>query len=184
MAEEMLDIVDEDDNVIGTASRKEAHAKGLLHREVFILFITPAGEIIFQRRSMTKATNPGLLAFTVGGHVESGQTYEDTVIREAKEETGLDIKSDDLIFLDKVMTNSVDRQTSVRNHAYQFIYGYIFKGQIGDLLVEDNEGDGFVLVPGKSMLNLTEQEKSRFASDAIGSNYDTTYKNLLVLMER
>ena len=47
MSEKMLEIVDENDQVIGIQSRKEIHEKGLLHREIHVLFITPEKDIIF-----------------------------------------------------------------------------------------------------------------------------------------
>ena len=64
---EMLEVVNEQDIVIGLESRSMIHQKGLLHREIHIWFITPEGEIIFQHRAKTKDTYPDKLDATVGG---------------------------------------------------------------------------------------------------------------------
>ena len=52
--EEIFDVIDENNKVIGKATRKEVHAKGLLHRAVHILIVNSKGEMLLQKRSMTK----------------------------------------------------------------------------------------------------------------------------------
>jgi isopentenyldiphosphate isomerase len=89
MAEEILDVVDENDNVIGQEPRSKIHREGLFHREVHVLFITPNKEIIFQKRGINKDSYPGLLDATVGGHVSQGETYETAALKEMEEETGI-----------------------------------------------------------------------------------------------
>lgn len=130
MSEEMLEIVDENDNVIGIASRREIHEKGLLHREVHVLFITPTGDLIFQKRSMTKDTNPGCLTVAVGGHVGVGDSYALTAQRETKEETGLDIQLSDLIPIEKKLIHTFNRDTSIPHNSYRMVYGHIFDGGV------------------------------------------------------
>ncbi|EKD96007.1 MAG: Dimethyladenosine transferase, partial [uncultured bacterium] len=91
----ILDIVDENENIIGEDSRENIHKKGLLHREIHVWFYTPKDEIIFQLRGKDKVTRPDLLDATVGGHVELGDSYEDTAIKEVYEETGVKLTSTD-----------------------------------------------------------------------------------------
>lgn len=83
--ENILDIVDENDQIIGQATRDKIHRQGLLHREIHVYFITPQQEIIFQHRAKDKETFPDLLDATVGGHVEIGDSYELTAIKETEE---------------------------------------------------------------------------------------------------
>ena len=52
---EIFDIVDECDEVIGSASREEVHRKGLKHRSVHLVF-NRKGEVLLQKRSMQKDT--------------------------------------------------------------------------------------------------------------------------------
>ncbi len=59
MQEDIFDIVDEFDNVIGQRPRTEVHAEGLKHRAVHILVFNDENEIFMQKRSMNKDTWPG-----------------------------------------------------------------------------------------------------------------------------
>src|ERR1035437_3863166 len=95
----LLDIINENDVVIGQDTRENVHKKGLLHREIHVWFITPDGQMIFQHRAKDKDTYPDLLDATVGGHVEPGATYEETAIKEMEEETGLKAEKEDLHIL-------------------------------------------------------------------------------------
>ena len=86
---EIFDIIDQNDNVIGQASREETHKKGLLHRVVDIFIFNSQGEILLQKRSEKKDTNPGLWTFSAGGHVESGNGWLETACKELQEELGI-----------------------------------------------------------------------------------------------
>ncbi|MYW67744.1 NUDIX domain-containing protein [Streptomyces sp. SID8379] len=88
-AEEILDIVDEDDNVVGQAPRGEAYARGLRHRCAFILARNPTGEVFVHRRTTTKLVFPGLYDMFVGGVVGAGESYDEAALREAQEELGV-----------------------------------------------------------------------------------------------
>ena len=83
-------VVDEHDNVIGKASRKECHQKRLIHRSVYIIVLNSKGEIFLQKRSMNKDLYPGYYACSATGHVEYGESYEEAAKRELKEELGIE----------------------------------------------------------------------------------------------
>lgn len=117
---ELLNIVDEEDKVIGQAPREEIHKNGLLHREIHVYFITPNQELIFQHRAKDKETFPDLLDATVGGHVEIGHSYEETAIKEAEEETGVKINLSDLIPINKIRKSGVDKITGKINNVFNF----------------------------------------------------------------
>ena len=86
---EIFDIVDDRDEVIGSASREEVHRKGLKHRSVHLLVFIRRGEVLLQKRSMQKDTFPDTWDSTVSGHVDSGENYDQSVIRESIEEMGI-----------------------------------------------------------------------------------------------
>jgi isopentenyldiphosphate isomerase len=92
MSEELLDVVDADDRVIGVKTRGEIHAQGLMHRAVHILVFNSGGELFIQKRSMSKDNDPGLWDSSAAGHVDSGEDYYDCAIRELGEELGLTAK--------------------------------------------------------------------------------------------
>jgi len=89
---ECFDVVDENNNVIGKATREECHTKGLWHRAVHIIIVNSKGEILLQKRSMKKDLYKGYWIDAAAGHVDSGETYEETAERELKEELGISTK--------------------------------------------------------------------------------------------
>lgn len=87
--EEWFDIVDERDQVIGAAPRREVHAKGLLHRAVHVLVSNASGQVLLQRRSPRKDMYPNQWAASASGHVDRGEDYDTAVVREIGEEIGV-----------------------------------------------------------------------------------------------
>ncbi|GAA2413222.1 NUDIX domain-containing protein [Streptomyces coeruleofuscus] len=87
--DEVLDIVDENDRVVGQSPRGEAYARGLRHRCVFIQARDAAGRIFVHRRTPTKLVFPSLYDMFVGGVVGAGETYDTAALREAEEELGV-----------------------------------------------------------------------------------------------
>lgn len=86
---EMLVVVDEDDQVVGQASREEIHAKGLWHRSVHVLVINGEGQVLLQQRSMKKDLNPGRWTSSASGHVDADDaSYQVAARREFEEELG------------------------------------------------------------------------------------------------
>ena len=119
-------------------------------------------KIIFQHRAKDKDTFPDLLDATVGGHVEIGQSYEETAIKESEEETGVKIDKNDLIFINKFKKHSKDDVTAKINYAFQSEYLYIYRGDIKDLKVEEGKAIGFEAWPLDRLLNLNEEDKNKF----------------------
>lgn len=89
MAEEIFDVVDAEDRVIGQAPRSEVHARGMLHRAVHILVFNTRGELLVQRRSASKDEFPLCFTTSASGHVSAGESYEESAPRELEEELGL-----------------------------------------------------------------------------------------------
>jgi isopentenyldiphosphate isomerase len=86
MPEEIFDVVDEHDQVIGRKPRNEVHRLGLMHRAVHVLVFNTRGEIFLQKRSMKKDRQPGVWDSSASGHVDSGEDYDSCAIRELSEE--------------------------------------------------------------------------------------------------
>lgn len=88
-SEEILDIVDENDEVVGEAPRGEAYARGLRHRCVFIQARDAEGRVFVHRRTPVKLVFPSMYDMFVGGVVGAGESYDDAALREAEEELGV-----------------------------------------------------------------------------------------------
>ncbi len=87
--DEVYDVVDIEDQVIGKATRKEIHQKKLIHRSVHIFVFNPQGELFLQKRAMSKDENPGFWDTSSAGHVDSGENYLTAAHRELNEELGI-----------------------------------------------------------------------------------------------
>lgn len=164
---EMLEIVDENDNVIRLETKGKIHENELLHRVIHIWFITPNGEIVFQHRSKNKDLLPDKLDATVGGHVEAGMSYEETVVKEGKEETGIDIDPKKLLFLIKTITLAYNESWKKFHRVMNVQYAYLYEGDINDLKVEEKDGEGFEAWSIDSLPNLSEEDKNKFIPEIL-----------------
>lgn len=92
--DELLDLVDSDDAVIGQIWRSEVYRNSLSNFRAVNAFLKNSfGKIWFPRRTASKKLFPSALDMSVGGHVKSGETYEQAFTREVLEEMRLDTKS-------------------------------------------------------------------------------------------
>ena len=90
MKEEWFPLVNEVGEMIGKATRKECHSGSkLLHPVVHLHLFNEAGELYLQKRSMTKDIQPGKWDTAVGGHMDYGETVEEALRREVREELGV-----------------------------------------------------------------------------------------------
>lgn len=177
--QEKLDIVDEDDNVIGQDTRENIHKNGLLHREIHVIIYNDRGGILFQKRSETKETYPGLLDISVGGHVDLGESYEETAIKELEEESGISADKNNLIFIKKTRSKSFDKITGRTNNTHRAIYSYEYNGNPNDLRIEEGKADSLEFWSLDKILNLTEEDKNKFIGKIISDDYLKIYKELL-----
>ena len=115
--DEVFDLVDENDRVIGTATRKEVHSKKLFHRAIHVLLFNKLGQVFLQRRSPWKDTAPNCWDSSASGHVDTGEAYYDTAIRECEEELGIQIES-----LEKLIKLHPDSQ-----NGWEFVEVYLGK---------------------------------------------------------
>ncbi len=83
-------MVDETGQVIGSATRGECHnGSRLLHPVVHLHLFNSKGELYLQRRPLWKDIQPGKWDTAVGGHVDYGETIEEALLREVREEIGI-----------------------------------------------------------------------------------------------
>ncbi len=92
-AGEVFDVVDEDDEVVGQATRGEVHARGWRHRAIHIFIFNAAGELFLQKRSPWKDRHPNAWDSSAAGHLDAGETYAAAARRELREELGLDAET-------------------------------------------------------------------------------------------
>jgi isopentenyl-diphosphate delta-isomerase len=177
---EILDVVNDQDEVIGQAERDEVHRIGLVCRLAYVCFYTANREIILQKRSTTKKNDPGKLTTTVSGHVVSGQDYLEAAVRETLEETGVEIEANDLTAMGVVRADYV--QGDYLSNAMRGLFSYQFDGNVSDLKVEDGDGAGFVTLPIEELEKQLDTEPEKFATvltDKVGRDLVQKIKNQL-----
>jgi isopentenyldiphosphate isomerase len=97
MMDEYLDLVNIQDEIIGKKLRSAVYAEGLSNfRVVNAFLVNQQGQLWIPRRSLNKRLFPGGFDMSMGGHVESGETYEQAFKRELAEE--LNIKADEIFW--------------------------------------------------------------------------------------
>ncbi len=105
MSDELLDLVNNNDEVIGTVWRSQYHElvkKKLGYiRAVEMLIQNDKGQLWIPKRTAEKRIAPNCLDYSMGGHVSSGETYLQSALREIEEELNLNLTKNDLLFVKK-----------------------------------------------------------------------------------
>lgn len=175
-AEERFDIYDELDRPIGTATRSEAHARGLWHH-TFHCWLARRGEdgrarVLFQRRSRDKDTNPDRFDITAAGHLSAGETARDAV-RELEEELGLRVSLEDLAPLGTFREEDEGFAQGVRyiDREVSEVYGYVTDRGPETFRLQREELAGLYEADAKTLLALMRGEAETVSAD--GAELDT-----------
>src|ERR1700722_10282187 len=92
MDDELIELVDDHDKVIGTILRSEANKQNLLNfRAIYVWLVNSKGQIFVPKRAKNKKLYPGGYDFSVAGQLAVDETYEKALHREVKEELKLNI---------------------------------------------------------------------------------------------
>jgi len=97
---ELFDELDENGWFTGrTVERHHAHTVGAWHRALSLYIVNKRGQVLLQKRSITKKTWGGCWDAPVAGHVDAGELGLACVIREAHEELGIKINPDEIRYI-------------------------------------------------------------------------------------
>ena len=118
--DEVFDVVDERDVVVGREFRREIHRRGLLHRAIHIFWLRDDGRLCLQRRSYAKDNCPGLLSSSCAGHVDSGEDYATATVRELREELGVAVSPEAL--------REIDYAPSHAELGNEFVRSFLLRG--------------------------------------------------------
>jgi len=136
--EEYFDVLNENGVFTGqVATREECHTKGLWHRAVYAFIIDNSGNVLLQKRSANKKLWPNKWDVTVGGHVDSGEFGRQALIRECKEELGLEINDDDIKYL--ISSTSINEKGNIINKHFNECYLITKNVDISKIKLQEEE---------------------------------------------
>jgi len=145
--DEIVTIVDEKNNVTGSAPRSVMRAKGLPHRATYILVFNSKGELYVQKRTPLKDIYPGNYDVVAGGVVLAGESYDESASRELNEEMGIQGASLTPLF-------EFYRQDA-SNRVWGRAYSCVYDGEIV-LQEEEVESGGFYSL--ETVLNASRHD--------------------------
>lgn len=148
---EYFDVLNENGEFTGeVASREKCHIYGLYHKAVVLFIINSNGDVLLQQRSANKKLWPNLWDITAGGHVLKDEFGYEAVIRETKEEIGLDLEVQELLFIGCTRSTNM-KKDFINRHFNEF---YIAKKDINlsNLILQEEEVQDIKWVPKEEIL--------------------------------
>jgi isopentenyldiphosphate isomerase len=156
---ELIDVYTKEGERIGVADRNVAHRFGLYHKTVHCWIIKDGKSLVFQKRSVKLAVNPGKLFSTASGHVKAGETIMEGFEREIFEETGVKAENPVEVLHEPYMYDTV--LASGREH-HDYITWYLFVAKcdypLSEYKPQDEEVDGFVELDIQEFYKLAAKE--------------------------
>jgi isopentenyl-diphosphate delta-isomerase len=135
---EKVILVDEQDDVIGSMEKMEAHQKGILHRAFSILIFNSKGEFLLQKRSKSKYHSGGLWTNTCCSHPKLDESIADAARKRLKFEMGIDLET-------------------------SFAFKFIYRSELDRDLIEHEFDHVFIgKFDGTPLINLDEVEDWKF----------------------
>lgn len=155
---EIIPIVDENDQVIGLVAKdKFDKTTGAIYRTVSLFLFNKKGQILIQRRALSKKTYAGKWDFAaVAGHVVFGESYLEAIQRETDEELGL--KNIDFFEVEKSFTKTKDGK-----RRFTQVFLAVGDFSLDDLQVPKSEIAEVKLIPLTDLKEMFAQNPDDFA---------------------
>ena len=136
---ELFDVLNENGDFTNQIeTREECHNRGLWHKAVVVFIVSMDNKkILLQQRSANKKLWPNLWDITAGGHVLTGEFGYQTVIREIKEEIGINITKNDLEFIGG--TKSENISGNIINRHFNEFYIVHKDVDINNIVLQEEE---------------------------------------------
>jgi isopentenyldiphosphate isomerase len=153
--EEQVDVLTPSGAQSGVAKdKREVHRNGEWHAAAHLWIITPAGEILLQRRSASKENYPSLWDVSVAGHVSAGEDPSTAALRECEEEIGLSLSSEPsaLAVLRWDQTLRVDYV----EREFHYVYVALEDVDVTSLRLQESEVEAVKLVTASQFRELVE----------------------------
>lgn len=178
MSEELFDVCDESGNPSGIIKpRSEVHAKGLWHAAVHVWILNPNNQLLIQKRSPTKESNPNLWDVSVAGHISTGESPALSAVREIKEEIGVDIDQADLQYLFTTTEQKVLNNGTYFDNEFHHIFFLKQDVDIQKLVLQPEEVVQVKWMSIDDLEKLTQTPDQTFVDH--GEEYKKIYNTLI-----
>ena len=147
---EMLYVVDEEDKVLRSESRKIVHASTLWHRGIHIILKNPEGQILLQLRSPDKDKYPDRYDISVSEHVVFGESYEEAAGRGLLEELGISVPLTEMAHF------------RMRYGPSDFMVNKLYTAKYDGSFKTSGEVAGMLFLDEKHLLNLIDDQDKMF----------------------
>ncbi len=105
---ELIDVLNEKGAYTGKIETREiCYKEGLWHKAVAVFIVNSKDQVLLQKRSANKKMWPNMWDITAGGHVIAGEFGFQTIIREVKEELGIDLDKNDMTFIGSAVSSNI-----------------------------------------------------------------------------
>lgn len=176
MADDLIDIFDEDMNLLGTALKSQAHREGLWHRtfHCWLAQQAPDGKIWLwlQLRDDTKDIFPSKLDISAAGHIRAGEEVKDAY-REIEEELGIKLNKDEVIKL--FTSKEIYQNDTIYNREFQMVYMAVVNGSPYKAVLQPKEVTGLYYVDIDEFADLLDGKLKSIEAKGIKRNPDTSY---------
>lgn len=135
-------------------TREECHSKGFWHKAVALYVINSKNQVLLQKRSANKKLWPNLWDMTAGGHVLAGEFGFQAIMREMKEELGIDIDKNDITFIG--CATSINIKSDIINKHFNEYYIVNKDIEISDLKLQTEEVSDVKWVDKEEILKRIE----------------------------
>lgn len=152
---EKVILVTDRDQPVGEEWKIEAHRKGLLHRAFSVFVFNKKGEMLLQRRALSKYHSPGLWTNTCCSHPRPGEETKDAALRRLLEEMGF-ITEINKIF-DFVYKAEFD------NGLTEYEFDHVFAGEYeGDINPDSQEVEEYCFQPMNEIKEAIQDNPAQF----------------------
>ncbi len=180
--DEYLDVLDQNGEKTGERKLRSAvHRDGDWHRTVHIWLVNPRGEILLQRRTLTKKTHPGMLDVSCAGHLLAGDTPKSGALRELAEELGVAAKPEQLQFLATIQ-RAKKMDSGITDKQYIDIFLLQTELELQDFELQMEEVADVQYVSPAELKQMIAEGKSDLADR--GEEYEILFRTLETIQNK